>query len=176
MVECVSYCCRSLSFWYFEGKSWTCCLWCAWTWQTTSCDVCGQFSFSRRPGMRDASLLNCFRTLLVSGFVLWSEKWTGNEGEYYLREEYVGSLLSVQWNSVSLLSVQWNSVSLLSVQWNSVSLLSVQWNSVITYPQGKWKKVCSKQSTFYPKQRKGKKVRLAMSVIDGENVITECTY
>ena len=31
-----------------------------------------------------------------------------------------------------------------------------QWNSVITYPQGKWKKARSKQSTFYPKQGKGK--------------------
>ena len=146
--------------------------------------------------------------------------------------------------------------------------LQIQWNSVITYPQGKWKKVRSNQSTFYPKrdfphrqdrfhvftrtichgrclsvlnvvhcsvfvrwnrlsghrelenvprnwnrnwkvgwhardhkkqnQRKGKKVllegklvrniqccatfctsytkKLAMSVIDGENVTTECTY
>ena len=27
---------------------------------------------------------------------------------------------------------------------------------IITYPQGKWKKARSKQSTFYPKQRKGK--------------------
>ena len=61
--------------------------------------------------------------------------------------------------------------------------MRLQWNSVITYPQGKWKKVRSKQSTFYPKQRKGKDVRLAMSVIDGESVITKinvrtkpCTY
>ena len=45
----------------------------------------------------------------------------------------------------------------------------IRWNSVITYPQGKWKKVRSKQSTFYPKQRKGIKGRLAISVIDGEN-------
>ena len=42
--------------------------------------------------------------------------------------------------------------------------------------KGNEKKARSKQSTFYPKQRKGKKVRLAMSVINGENVITECTY
>ena len=28
----------------------------------------------------------------------------------------------------------------------------LQWNSVITYPQGKWKKVRSNQSTFYPKR------------------------
>ena len=45
----------------------------------------------------------------------------------------------------------------------------IRWSSVITYPQGKWKKVRSKQSTFYPKQRKGIKGRLAISVIDGEN-------
>ena len=29
---------------------------------------------------------------------------------------------------------------------------ALQWNSVITYPQGKWKKVRSNQSTFYPKR------------------------
>ena len=43
--------------------------------------------------------------------------------------------------------------------------------------KGNEKKVRSKQSTFYPKQiMRKKKGRLAMSVIDGENVITECTY
>ena len=43
-------------------------------------------------------------------------------------------------------------------------------------PSREMKKVRSKQSTFYPKQRKRKKGRLAMPVIDGENVITECPY
>ena len=42
--------------------------------------------------------------------------------------------------------------------------------------KGNEKKVRSKQSKFYPKQRKRKKGWLAMSVIDGENVLTECTY
>ena len=34
----------------------------------------------------------------------------------------------------------------------SKQYIKVQWNSVITYPQGKWKEVCTNQSMFYPKR------------------------
>ena len=33
-----------------------------------------------------------------------------------------------------------------------ISSCHTQWNSVITYPQGKWKKVRTNQCTFYPKR------------------------
>ena len=44
----------------------------------------------------------------------------------------------------------WESVTLTAR--NAVQRSKVQWNSVIMYPQGKWKKVRTNQSTFYPKR------------------------
>ena len=54
-------------------------------------------------------------------------------------------------NTVSTSCRSWklNVIITFALCWGT---LEIQWNLVITYPQGKWKKARTNQSTFYPKR------------------------